>query len=375
MPDGVVLQPSSRKCIRAIGWLSVGFALCLPGTARAGDPKAFKVPSESFLPGIRRIAIYPTLPVDAPQRPRAQRTFDSLLVAALADFGWQVLPPWEVEIHRTAARDSMDADLPGGPRQLIAVRRDSVRTAMLNDEVRRRIREAFRPDATVQGAIYSIDARVIENVATWAGTQQTLPESGSKKRRGKEKLSGTIPALCFAVFFADLDGRDLYSWLGGIEVLGMIEGESVVSVPADRVLMDAKRNQAAVDLALAPLEDKLGFRPPATAVPAIPEPWPAAERPFPKLGETRANTLLQVDAMQVVLTNDELADSTCNVVVFKDAKVTQALSGERLEGAMLVAGEWTELWTIDRCGTEVQYSLRFVADGKGGTNISPRRIP
>ncbi len=54
------------------------------------------------------------------------------------------------------------------------------------------------------------------------------------------------------------------------------------------------------------------------------------------------------------------------------SEVSRLPDGVKVEANRMVAGWWEERWTINRCQVRVAYDVTYRADGRGGTDISPR---
>lgn len=79
--------------------------------------------------------------------------------------------------------------------------------------------------------------------AQWDGVSEGVAPVGE----------GRVQALTLAVSVEDSSGALRASGRGGLQVLARVKGGRYERVPADRLLVDAKRVAKAVDLALAPL--------------------------------------------------------------------------------------------------------------------------
>jgi hypothetical protein len=57
---------------------------------------------------------------------------------------------------------------------------------------------------------------------------------------------------------------------------------------------------------------------------------------------------------------------SCEKVDLTDTKVIDVEEELVISGDDFEAGHWTEIWTFNKCGTEVKIRIVFRADGKGG---------
>ncbi|HEY4527704.1 MAG TPA: hypothetical protein VJL09_01535 [Candidatus Paceibacterota bacterium] len=96
-----------------------------------------------------------------------------------------------------------------------------------------------------------------------------------------------------------------------------------------------------------------------------------AQSKTPKtLPGTMADYLLQEEVVRQLIMGDTVADPSCNrfrrVV---RTEVTELPRGQFFPDGRLRSGGWDERWTLERCGAEIPYLVKFIADGKGGTFI------
>ena len=54
------------------------------------------------------------------------------------------------------------------------------------------------------------------------------------------------------------------------------------------------------------------------------------------------------------------------MAVVSDSEVLAGLPDD-LGNGRVIDGSWSEVWTLDSCGTSVDYEIDFTADGRGGT--------
>jgi hypothetical protein len=84
---------------------------------------------------------------------------------------------------------------------------------------------------------------------------------------------------------------------------------------------------------------------------------------------------LQKDVWRLIVLADEFATSA---VAAEPCHERQVEAIELLDGPSIdadgawVGGPWSEQWTVDRCGTQVSYTIDFSPDPERGTKISVR---
>jgi hypothetical protein len=83
----------------------------------------------------------------------------------------------------------------------------------------------------------------------------------------------------------------------------------------------------------------------------------------PVAGETLGDRGLQRDTRMTILEFEKVAEPGCTAAKIVDTKIEERPSN----------GNWSERWLVDRCGTQVAYGVKYIADPKGGTMIGITR--
>ena len=92
----------------------------------------------------------------------------------------------------------------------------------------------------------------------------------------------------------------------------------------------------------------------------------AVAAPLP--GQTLVSGTVQKDVTVDLFTAEQALAGGCKKSRVVDTRITQppkTLNQER--GTGLAVAQWTERWTIDRCGKKVFYTIHFDMRGSGGT--------
>lgn len=99
---------------------------------------------------------------------------------------------------------------------------------------------------------------------------------------------------------------------------------------------------------------------PGAAAPAVP-------------GNTIADNTLQRDTL-AFLSQRDLSEAgpeaRCRTRKVVATELLAPLEGSQVEGGRPVAGQWTERWTLDRCGATIRYVVRFKTTARGTTFIA-----
>lgn len=87
-------------------------------------------------------------------------------------------------------------------------------------------------------------------------------------------------------------------------------------------------------------------------------------------GESIADATLRTDVWSILLLADRLASGTAGESCDNRRVVqVEVLAAPEIDEADTLQGPWRERWTIDRCGVEAGYVVRFRAAPEGGVNF------
>jgi hypothetical protein len=86
-------------------------------------------------------------------------------------------------------------------------------------------------------------------------------------------------------------------------------------------------------------------------------------------GSTITDRVLQRDTFLLLVQKDLSATEggSCRTRKVTDTEVLVPLDGGQVADGRPVAGQWTERWTLDRCGAPVRYIVHFVTTRTGTT--------
>jgi hypothetical protein len=90
---------------------------------------------------------------------------------------------------------------------------------------------------------------------------------------------------------------------------------------------------------------------------------------------TLGSQALQDDTLKAISALDGPMAPDCKTErrVFT-SEVTRLPASVKVEANRMVAGWWEERWTINRCQVRVAFDVTYRADGRGGTDISPKAV-
>jgi hypothetical protein len=84
----------------------------------------------------------------------------------------------------------------------------------------------------------------------------------------------------------------------------------------------------------------------------------------------QGSSLLKDDTWALIQMWDDASDPRCKNRSVRATEITQPLAGADYTSGVLVAGNWKERWTVDRCGKTENYDVEYLANGGGGTYMT-----
>src|SRR5947209_4829698 len=90
-------------------------------------------------------------------------------------------------------------------------------------------------------------------------------------------------------------------------------------------------------------------------------------------GETLGDRGLQRDTRRTILLSEKDLAPACASPKIVDTKIETPLANAAVEGSRPVRGDRAERWTVDRCGTRVDYHVRYSTNAAGGTKVAVDR--
>ncbi len=224
------------------------------------DPAPMGVVPEQLLGQVKTIVLTPvSLPDELADYAAIMGQFDSLIAGMLERTRFDLIPAqeyaaiWEGILGRTEALfDSATGE------------RNEDQFDVARQQLFGRLIELYDPDAILYPEVWIVDAPFSDGVARWDGTSQALVGLGTRlvhaigaALSGSESHlpAGTVNALSLVVFIENMEGEELYSNSGGIQVIEKVGGdpEDRKNVPPEEWFANGVRNRKAVELALAQL--------------------------------------------------------------------------------------------------------------------------
>lgn len=158
------------------------------------------------------------------------------------------------------------ADSVGGYYDPMTGRQDTTKLNLLRRYLKQRLRDEHGADAILFPEITVVDAPYADGTATWDGTSQAVARFLTVLLRAianSDLPAGTAQALSLYVQLESVDGGIVFTNSGGIELWAKPtgDGSSLNWVPREKLLLDRKRNQKAVWIALGPVLEREGGAP------------------------------------------------------------------------------------------------------------------
>ena len=180
---------------------------------------------------------------------------DSTIEAVVRAQGFAVVRRDVVDALEKHLTDSL-----GGPYDAVTGKRDTARARLIDDAVRRALRERHGAELWMRPFL------IVESVGFWGGEAKwrgAVEKTGAMGGVGGVLLgtkSGKLPALSLAVFVEDSTGKTVYNGGGGLQLVVKANGlaKKPSRVPPDRLLVDPAVVSHAVHWALDSLAAELG---------------------------------------------------------------------------------------------------------------------
>lgn len=188
--------------------------------------------------------------------------FDSLIAAVLTDAGYSLVSVDDYVVAWGHILDQM-----GGLADPITGERDETKFELARERLYLDLSEMYHTDAVLYPEIWTVDAPFSEGVATWDGTSQAMVEFGVRvldfigailSASESQLPRGTVRALSLMVFIEDMNGEEVFSHAGGIELLEKVGTDPGrrQRVPEEELFQDRQRSRKAVDQALRALVER-----------------------------------------------------------------------------------------------------------------------
>ena len=259
--QNVFTRPVPSRSFSTVACLAL--APVLAACARKSDSYPFSIPPEGFFQQTEIIALTPvSMPEEIRQQAAAAGEFDSLIAAVLTDAGYSL-----VSVDDYLAVWGHILDQMGGVSDPITGERDEAKFELARERLYLDLSEMYYADAVLYPEIWTVDAPFAEGVASWDGTSQAMVEFGIRvldfigailTRSESQLPRGTVRALSLMVFMEDMNGVEVFSDAGGIELLEQVGTDpgSLQVVPEEELFQDRERSRKAVDQALRRLVDR-----------------------------------------------------------------------------------------------------------------------
>jgi hypothetical protein len=239
----VKTSPSKSAVISLCSIALIIWAGC--ATTPKTDP--FKVPKAEVRAAVKTIALSPVAtPTNLGNLARIQSEFLALIESRLRAGGFVVIPAKEVADLWAASKKEL-----GGFYDPVTGKRDDAKYEAARKRALQGVREKLHADAVLFPSIQYVPVHFANDRAEWHGTSEKLASGWQTVFVGSH--SGSSHAFSLRTILEDSNGRSLFVNHGGIQLAAKIAGRDFVAVPPNELFTDAKRNQAAVDIALDPL--------------------------------------------------------------------------------------------------------------------------
>ena len=214
----------------------------------------FQVKKEEIRDRVKIVALAPVgVGDDVPNGTEARQEFGEMVASELGTLGFQTVPTTEYEQVFNRLRDEA-----GGFFDPNTGKADNEKFKKVNDLCRRELATKFHADAVLYPAIHVFSVHFFQDHAKWDGVKESIGGAvpGWVSAFTGTYSSGTVPALSLCVTLKDIDGNNLYSECGGIQLAAKLVGHSFRKVNDEKILTDPQRNTNAVAIAFKAFHDE-----------------------------------------------------------------------------------------------------------------------
>ena len=214
----------------------------------------FQVKKEDIRDRVKIVALAPVrVGDDMPNGTEARQQFGELVANELGTLGFQTVPGTEYEQVFNRLRDEA-----GGFFDPNTGKADNDKFKKVQDLCRRELATKFHADAVLYPAIHVFMVHFVQDHAKWDGVKESIGNAvpGWVSALSGTYSSGTVPALSLCVTLKDIDGNNLYSECGGIQLAAKLVGHTFQKVNDENILTDAQRNTNAVAIAFKAFHDE-----------------------------------------------------------------------------------------------------------------------
>jgi hypothetical protein len=212
-------------------------------------------PKNDIRDRIKIVALAPVrLGDDIPNATEARQEFGELVANELGTLGFQTVAATEYEQIFNRLRDEA-----GGFFDPNTGKADNEKFKKVQDLCSRELATKFHADAVLYPAIHVVTVHFAQDQARWDGVEEPISENGVPGwvlTLGGTYRSGTVPALSLCVTLKDIDGTNLYSECGGIQLVEKLIGHSFRKINDQNMLTNSARNTNAVAIVFKLLHDE-----------------------------------------------------------------------------------------------------------------------
>jgi hypothetical protein len=227
---------------------ALALTVVLVGCPKPPPYNPFHASRDEVRAAARTVALIAQVNVPTDEPAKVLDSFEGLITAKLAAAGFVVVPRkvmnelWE----RTA-------DRMGGLYDPKTGKADEDKRKAIREHVLHEVSASHHADSLLYFVIGGATARFEAGDAYWHGVHQAVSTPGFWSAVAASNRSGQTNACSLYVSLEDLNGRDLYTNAGGIELLTKLQNGQFVTVPRAEVLVVTANHARAVDIALDPL--------------------------------------------------------------------------------------------------------------------------
>lgn len=215
-----------------------------PASAQSTKDAFLEIKKSAFKKQFKHLAIMPL--VAAPVLAMPEELKQPIMDVVLKKFGkskYTVLKPEETNQIRQ------------GFMQLYTPSERQKNIALINEHTRREILFQHPVDGIVSIQVLPVAAPFLKDKAEWGGTSQKIKHKGDGVLGAVfgKNYGGNVAASAIQIVIVDRQGKPVFNWAGGIEVLMQRNGTNLEELPKDKLWQKKKRVLNAAKYAVKPI--------------------------------------------------------------------------------------------------------------------------
>ncbi len=212
----------------------------------------FKIQANEFFRQVKTVGLLPAvIEADAEEIPQKQLHLEQFLMEDLKIAGLKSIPSQAFKTIYDSLKEKM-----GPIYDPYSGKPDEEKKKALFEHAKQEYLRIHKVDAFAYTGVKVVKAEWSGNTAWWHGTQDsTTGKTGFWAQMNPPNGYGTIAALSFWLLIKDLQGKECYFHIGGIQLYSLISNGRFVDIPKNQLLTDTKKNRKGIGITTRALRE------------------------------------------------------------------------------------------------------------------------